>query len=74
MPSFSTDTPAETLVGWAGYEEYGEPVETPEARTVSVPVECGWLGAKERATSDATAHLQRDRDSVDEVGGITEAQ
>ena len=49
-------------------------METPEARTVSGPVGCGWLGAKERATSDATAHLQRDRDSVVQVGGLTEAQ
>ena len=32
-------------------------MEASEARTVSGPVGCGWLGAKGRATSDATAGL-----------------
>lgn len=57
MPSFCTDTPAETIVCWAGWKEYDEPVEASEARTVSGPVGCGWFGAKGRATSDATACL-----------------
>ena len=52
-----TDTPAETIAGWAGYEEYGEPADSGQANTVAGPVGYGWLGAKERATSDATAGL-----------------
>ena len=52
-----TDTPAETIAGWAGYEEYGELAESGQASTVAGPLGYGWLGAKERATSDATAGL-----------------
>ena len=52
-----TDTPAETIAGWAGYEEYGELADSGQASTVAGPLGYGWLGAKERATSDATAGL-----------------
>ena len=52
-----TGTPAETIAGWAGYEEYGELADSGQASTVAGPVGCGWLGAKGRAASDATAGL-----------------
>ena len=53
----ATDTPAETIAGWAGYKEYGEAIDPTQAGTVGSPVGYGWLGAKERSTTDATAGL-----------------
>ena len=58
IPATATaDTPAETIAGWAGYKEYGEAIDPTQAGTVGGPIGYGWLGAKERSTTDATAGL-----------------
>ena len=53
----ASETPAETITGWAGFEEYGTPNDPEQARSVAGPLGYGWLGAKERSTTDATAGL-----------------
>ncbi|MDU5961783.1 MAG: hypothetical protein E6Z13_01350, partial [Dermabacter sp.] len=53
----ASETPAETITGWAGFEEYGTPNDPDQARSVAGPLGYGWLGAKERSTTDATAGL-----------------
>ena len=53
----ASESPAETITGWAGFEEYGTPVDPEQARSVAGPLGYGWLGAKERSTTDVTAGL-----------------
>ena len=53
----NTDTPAETINGWATYKEYGEPIDPLQAQKVAGPLGYGWRGDKERSTTEATASL-----------------
>jgi RHS repeat-associated protein len=61
IPAAQADTtPVVGIDGWADYTEYGNPAATssPAAITaVAGGAGYGWLGAKERSTTDATAGL-----------------
>ncbi|MGL5823354.1 MAG: RHS repeat-associated core domain-containing protein, partial [Nocardioides sp.] len=46
--------PATSITGWASYDEYGT---TTTADPIDGPVGYGWLGAKQRSTTTATAGL-----------------
>jgi hypothetical protein len=50
----AASTPATGISGWATYDEYGN---TTTADAVDGTLGYGWLGAKQRATSTATAGL-----------------
>jgi YD repeat-containing protein len=50
----AASTPATAISGWATYDEYGN---TTTADPVDGTLGYGWLGAKQRATSTATAGL-----------------
>ncbi|GAA2085893.1 hypothetical protein GCM10009821_29440 [Aeromicrobium halocynthiae] len=53
----TTDTPTTGIDGWSDYTEYGTPID-PEATTqVGGNIGYGWLGAKQRSSSGATAGL-----------------
>lgn len=53
----STGTAATTITGWAQYTEYGTPIDPTQAKAVGTAAGYGWLGAKERSTTEATAGL-----------------
>ncbi|WP_347350153.1 hypothetical protein [Intrasporangium sp.] len=50
-------TPAVTINGWAGYDEYGTPTDPAATDQVDGPTGYGWLGAKQRSTTSDTAGL-----------------
>lgn len=51
-------TPATSIAGWATYDEYGNhPGDASAVDQVDGPLGYGWLGAKQRSTSSATAGL-----------------
>jgi RHS repeat-associated protein len=55
IPATHTSTTSATQIGgWASYDEYGN---TTTADTVNGPLGYGWLGAKQRSTTTATAGL-----------------
>ncbi|MCL6424344.1 DNRLRE domain-containing protein [Brachybacterium sp. JHP9] len=52
-----SDVPATGITGWAAYTEYGTPIDPAQAKNVGTAAGYGWIGAKGRSTTDATAHL-----------------
>jgi RHS repeat-associated protein len=54
FPDADTIAPAAAITGWATYDEHGN---TTTADPVDGPLGYGWLGAKQRSTSAATAGL-----------------
>lgn len=58
LPAAQTaDTPATAITGWASYDEYGNHTPASDVDQVDGPIGYGWLGAKQRSTSSATAGL-----------------
>ncbi|WP_342666670.1 RHS repeat protein [Knoellia subterranea] len=59
IPAAQTaSTPATAITGWATYDEYGNNTsDSGSTDQVDGPLGYGWLGAKQRATSAATAGL-----------------
>ena len=57
VPLAKDDSLATGIKGWSTHTEYGTPIDPTQTRTVGGPTGNGWLGAKERSTTDATAGL-----------------
>lgn len=58
VPAAQTaDTSATAITGWATYDEYGNKASASDVDEVDGPLGYGWLGAKQRSTSSATAGL-----------------
>ncbi|KGN32300.1 hypothetical protein N802_18220 [Knoellia sinensis KCTC 19936] len=53
----TSDTAATAVTGWAAYDEHGNKASAADVDAVDGPLGYGWLGAKQRATSTATAGL-----------------
>ncbi|WP_195849169.1 DNRLRE domain-containing protein [Arsenicicoccus cauae] len=50
-------TAATSINGWSDYTEYGAPRDPTTTRAIAGPAGYGWLGAKQRSTTPATAGL-----------------
>ncbi|PRY47643.1 RHS repeat-associated protein, partial [Knoellia remsis] len=58
VPAAQTaDTAATSITGWASYDEYGNQNNPAATDAVDGPLGYGWLGAKQRSTTSATAGL-----------------
>ncbi|PRY56998.1 RHS repeat-associated protein [Knoellia remsis] len=58
IPAAQTSDAATTsITGWASYDEYGNQNNPAAADAVDGPLGYGWLGAKQRSTTSATAGL-----------------
>lgn len=58
IPADQTEnTAAVAINGWSDYTEYGTPRDPTATRTIAGPAGYGWLGAKQRSTTPATAGL-----------------
>jgi len=53
----SATTPAVSIGGWSDYTEYGAPRDPAATNAIAGPAGYGWLGAKQRSTTPATASL-----------------
>lgn len=52
-----SDTPTGGIDGWSDYTEYGTPIDTDATTQVGGSAGYGWLGAKQRSNTAATAGL-----------------
>lgn len=50
-------TPVMSISGWSDYTEFGAPRDPTATNAVDGPIGYGWLGAKQRSTTPATAGL-----------------
>ncbi|WP_245889302.1 hypothetical protein [Knoellia remsis] len=53
----AADAAATSITGWASYDEYGNQNNQTATDAVDGPLGYGWLGAKQRSTTSATAGL-----------------